>query len=1226
MSGSLIALALGVLLASGSLGAELRNQLQNSSFEQDWLLTEALARRRWGLIPKAEVGYAESDGKIDHWECPTSATVPTGRTGRAVRLGGDSPIKTVSQGVRYAMRAPAAGNPASAAANFSAIDPADAAKIEPRVVVGGAWIKANGVAEGKAWIEIGAGYDRPDKSDRSDSSDRVRIPIPAGTYDWRYIEGRTAAPVKPCNELRLTISCEQGEIWADDAALGEDVGASENLAVNGGFEDCRAGSTGQTSGTDQLWPIGYSQPQSYWYSRFDYYSWTGWGHDGGYGSGIPTRFELIPGYKPRGTAAVDTLIRHSGKASLRMVAYPGDAYCVMGPAIQLDQTQPRPFEIGCWIRADNILNADLAVYDPDKNEYIVVDTDDLPYLEGVGPNGAKAQGTYDWTYFRRLICPKYPVKNIRPLVAVRGFDGRIIEKNLVGTVWFDDLELFDRDRSARSRATRPDRSVGADDESITALDFGDRCWGENELSLVLSTPKKRVKADLALTIVSPTGKMQESKRTVTVAGGKDERVVLPYRIEEPCTAWDKQYSLELAVTIGKKTRTIRTAFGVPSSLLFTRISHTYAFPEEQPVIATNIRVSHKSLDEVGQLKLQITDPDGKVAIEQIVENPGKSLPLLVPDAEKAIPNLNIDRLVTIAPDVSKLAVRPWNQATRDYTVTVSLFDKNGQEMVRAEGGKFGRMQHFPPRDITGKGKLEVNAEHFLLVDGKPVFPVYFGEYGDTFREEEGCNITRDEISQLGINPYNLAPEEKEKYGMTKNFGCGEWDLNGMMNLKPEDVAAAVQRFKADNPGKLVVSGYDMISHPGSRRADVAAYYFPAWDIAGMEASFASYVPNLKVDYFPAMKGKNCAILVGFENYYFVPYDTLRYRAYLSVMRGAAGLGLIPSRMMEGWPETNNYLRGLNAECRSLAPVFASPVTKEPTVVSDPTLFTWEKSFDGKRYLFVVRGEPFLTRGIWEWVDTPYGAGRVKAHTEPADERMTQHLFQNSIPIRVPAGATIKQEVFIEGAKPKMIALQFRSRTSLDNTWEHRAYWGTAEPSRYVREAEYPADHKPPEGWRAWMVVENPAQPLNFAADRGCYYWEVLGGVSCKAADGTQSLRRLGDVPEPGKWVTLEVPAAQVGLENQALDGICFTVDGGKALWYRTELVSPDGTVSVILDGPNSVRAAEPGPATVTFTVPGGKAVQVRTLFENRKPAVEGATFSDTFDQPYRARLYEIGQE
>ena len=48
------------------------------------------------------------------------------------------------------------------------------------------------------------------------------------------------------------------------------------------------------------------------------------------------------------------------------------------------------------------------------------------------------------------------------------------------------------------------------------------------------------------------------------------------------------------------------------------------------------------------------------------------------------------------------------------------------------------------------------------------------------------------------------------------------------------------------------------------------------------------------------------------------------------MRGAAGLGLIPSRMMEGRPECNNYLRGMNAECRALAPVFAAPSVKEPT--------------------------------------------------------------------------------------------------------------------------------------------------------------------------------------------------------------------------------------------------------------------------------------------------------
>ena len=76
----------------------------------------------------------------------------------------------------------------------------------------------------------------------------------------------------------------------------------------------------------------------------------------------------------------------------------------------------------------------------DTNEFILMDSDHFAGLEAVGVNaGSKGQGSYDWTYLRKLICPRTPVKRIRPMIAVRGFDGRIIEKNIVGTVWFDDI-------------------------------------------------------------------------------------------------------------------------------------------------------------------------------------------------------------------------------------------------------------------------------------------------------------------------------------------------------------------------------------------------------------------------------------------------------------------------------------------------------------------------------------------------------------------------------------------------------------------------------------------------------------------------------------------------------------------------------------------------------------------------------------------------------------------
>jgi hypothetical protein len=38
------------------------------------------------------------------------------------------------------------------------------------------------------------------------------------------------------------------------------------------------------------------------------------------------------------------------------------------------------------------------------------------------------------------------------------------------------------------------------------------------------------------------------------------------------------------------------------------------------------------------------------------------------------------------------------------------------------------------------------------------------------------------------------------------------------------------------------------------------------------------------------------------------------------------------------------------------------------------------------------------------------------------------------------------------------------------------------------------------------------------------------------------------LPEAGQWVRLEVPAAQVGLEGRTLNGMAYTLYGGRATW------------------------------------------------------------------------------
>ena len=103
---------------------------------------------------------------------------------------------------------------------------------------------------------------------------------------------------------------------------------------------------------------------------------------------------------------------------------------------------------------------------------------------------------------------------------------------------------------------------------------------------------------------------------------------------------------------------------------------------------------------------------------------------------------------------------------------------------------------------------------------------------------------------------------------------------------------------------------------------------------------------------------------------------------------------------------------------------------------------------------------------------------------------------------VSVGDTLFAAVYIDAVNPPAeIMLQWN-----DGTWEHRAYWG------------------------ANLIP-----------------W---------GTDGTVSRRFMGALPAAGQWVQLAVPAAQVGLEGRTLNGMAFTLYGGRATWDYAGKTAP----------------------------------------------------------------------
>jgi len=157
---------------------------------------------------------------------------------------------------------------------------------------------------------------------------------------------------------------------------------------------------------------------------------------------------------------------------------------------------------------------------------------------------------------------------------------------------------------------------------------------------------------------------------------------------------------------------------------------------------------------------------------------------------------------------------------------------------------------------------------------------------------------------------------------------------------------------------------------------------------------------------------------------------------------------------------------------------------------------------------------------WNWVTnnpTPYSG--TKAHRSAAANGLHQHWFENAArTLSIGTGDRFYAYVYLDPANPPHeVMLQWKSRG-----WEHRAYWG------------------------ANLI------------DYGTL--------------GTVSRRYMGVLPSTGKWVRLEVPAGQVGLEGTTADGMCFSLYGGNAVWDHAGKDSGPMKLISTIAVPTSVKA------------------------------------------------------
>jgi hypothetical protein len=156
--------------------------------------------------------------------------------------------------------------------------------------------------------------------------------------------------------------------------------------------------------------------------------------------------------------------------------------------------------------------------------------------------------------------------------------------------------------------------------------------------------------------------------------------------------------------------------------------------------------------------------------------------------------------------------------------------------------------------------------------------------------------------------------------------------------------------------------------------------------------------------------------------------------------------------------------------------------------------------------------------------TPY-SGNLAHQSATVSGAEHQHYFQDaSSQLTVGTGDTLFTYVYLDPVNPPTeVMAQWN-----DGSWEHRAYWGANSVS-----------------------------------------W---------GNDGTVSKHPMGALPATGQWVRLEVAASLVGLEGSNLNGMAFTLFGGKATWDHSGKVAADRTETVWVedDVPTGANTASDG--------------------------------------------------
>lgn len=1249
------------LVAAGARAEVPANLLRNGDFQDDWItLIPETKNHHWCYSSEFT---NRRDYNPDGWWCRGSwewvdADAPPGPRKLVLR----APAADVSQRVNWVMvhddrrrdGFPDAGG-------FPAMQPQRSSKplamvrnLTLRLLVSG-----KNVPEGAGVAELGLcppgviSTSDPLGTDVAATASRM-IELPSGTFAKRWLEvtleaadwleaarrggkagDRTTGPALP-GSARVSVRYKgaTGSLTLDLAELIAAEADVPNLLPTGGFEELdRDG-----------YPWGWSRPRKYeYFPPALYYIFNTW-HNSGSAN--------------RGPVAADTLVLHEGSRSLQMIVASGDETAVTSNPIELNQREPRLLEVRAWAKTDRLATLQIDAIDERGRRL-----DGFNFIH----KAPVSIGTNDWRVIRQVFRPREPVRSVRLLLCARGVNGYTLDdtgtqpqNNVTGTIWWDDIKLFEPESDASELAARgvlpamqPTAHSGP---HFDHLDFGERLLGTNAVGADIVNPGPAQTYIVRLELTSPSGPTEvfESGPIETPQGGSAP-FLLVYKLNEPSPAAYTEYrgKLSLVARDGRLIAATTILFGTWTTPIDLELGALYLRPEQHQLVRANLGLSYRTIARASKVQVEVLRRGtGEVLkgwefrdVARFIKAQRARIPVGLRD--------DLLNLLLVDLDLSFLPLQPFDNPERNWLIRMKVVDHTERVIHTVDSPPFCRLGHAAPQPPITSVAIR---DEILHINNRPWipwgaiyghFPVYAGAAGS------GPLAFRDLQNLPGWNLYEGLTSDT--YSRRLN------DLNCMRYVAgtPFDRAALEKRWSEDNlyastafvTPQPVFSLAELEKQAGGRakldstlafmkEAPMAASVAPGIEeVFGLfRAAGPDKIEGLGqvVELLRSRSGK--PVMVGHGGFwnrfefekvpYFDIYDPETEPLYPAdvhtdlapLVKGRNKLIWLRPQMYEDVPYERwrfhayvELMRGCRGWQIAHGPGDASlfrglhgelehlkPAMASrdvgPEIRVEPWIEHWSR-LTGRKLTLIAA----TTRGI------PFGAWNAYVEREPTEAgRVTRKTGGSDERPDGSLSAHGIQSLPNARAWPKGSTLQ-------QWVWLH-----PNDPPRNIGVlAKGDGRWTHISAWgdtSALALRESPALAFWFLKTfyrhaEGFLGWDqALVPKTLDLVPGRVAGNRL---PEAGRWVRLEIGLDKIGAVDKLLDGVGFVHQGGTVYWGTTSFAGPDGRSTVIWG--DSIALAPEQLASVRFQIPGlRKGTRIRALFEDRELTADEQSFVDDF--------------